>query len=320
MKSQTRTGLLTLTAILSCVHLAVGGQHTTPWGDPDLQGVWTNDVVTPLERPIELGKREVLTEEELAQASEANERRQLDTGRPRNGDPILLQGYNQFWIPRRNISHQTSLVVDPEDGQIPPQTPEGQRRANAVLESSQGIPAKEIDDRRGTDGPEQRSLWERCLTRGLPRLPDFYNNNLLLLQTQKHVVILMEMIHEVRVIPLDGRPHANGNIRQWLGDPRGHWDGDTLVVESTNFSDKANFKGSRDTLHLIERFTRTDAETIRYEVTVDDLTTWTQPWTARIPLRRSDGPLFEYACHEGNYAMTNTLRGARTEEKELKIE
>ena len=292
------------------------GQHRTPWGDPDLQGLWANDVVTPLERPAELGERLELTDEELAEVAAANDRRRLDDGGPRPGDPILLQGYNQFWMPDRDVSRQTSLVVDPPDGRVPPLTPAGARREALALESSQGVEAKVAELRRHNDGPEGRSLWERCLTRGLPRLPDFYNNNVLLLQTPDHVVIHMEMIHETRVIPLDGRPHVAAGIRQWHGNPRGRWEGDTLVVETANFSDKTNFKGSQSGLHLLERFTRADGETLLYEATVTDLDTWAQPWVVRFPIRRTDGPVFEYACHEGNYAMFNTLAGARAEEEE----
>ena len=295
---------------------AAAAQGRTPWGDPDLQGVWANDAVTPLERPAGLGARELLTDEELAEAAAANARRRIDTGGPREGDPILLQGYNQFWMPRREVSRQTSLIVDPPDGRIPPLTPAGARREAQAFESSQGVPALDASLRRHSDGPEGRSLWERCLTRGLPRLPDFYNNNALLLQTPDHVVIQMEMIHETRVIPLDRRPHLDDRIRQWHGDPRGRWEGDTLVVETTNFSGKTNFKGSQEGLRLVERFTRTAPGALLYEVTVTDPDTWTRPWTARIPIRASGGPLFEYACHEGNYAMQNTLAGARAAEKE----
>ena len=295
---------------------AAAAQGRTPWGDPDLQGVWANDAVTPLERPAGLGARELLTDEELAAAAAANAQRRIDTGGPREGDPILLQGYNQFWMPRREVSRQTSLIVDPPDGRIPPLTPAGARREAQAFESSQGVPALDASLRRHSDGPEGRSLWERCLTRGLPRLPDFYNNNALLLQTPDHVVIQMEMIHETRVIPLDRRPHLDDRIRQWHGDPRGRWEGDTLVVETANFSGKTNFKGSQDGLRLVERFTRTAPGALLYEVTVTDPDTWTRPWTARIPIRASDGPLFEYACHEGNYAMHNTLAGARAAEKE----
>ena len=305
------------TAALAFVPPApAAGQDRTPWGDPDLQGVWANDVVTPLERPAGLGERRELTDEELAEAAAANERRQIDDGGPRPGNPILLQGYNQFWMPLRDVSRQTSLIVDPPDGRVPPLTPRGARREALALESSQGVSARDIEHRRHSDGPEGRSLWERCLTRGVPRLPDFYNNNTLILQTPDHVVIHMEMIHETRVIPLDRRPHLAEGIRQWHGDPRGRWEGDTLVVETTNFSDKTNFKGSQDGLRLVERFSRADADTLLYVVTVIDPDTWTSPWTVRVPIRKSDGPLFEYACHEGNYAMFNSLAGARAAEKD----
>ena len=303
-----------LAALAFLLPVPAAGQERTPWGDPDLQGLWANDVVTPLERPAGLGERLELTDEELAEAAAANERRRIDTGGPRPGDPILLQGYNQFWMPDRDISRQTSLVIDPPDGRVPPLTPAGVRREARALESSQGVPAQVAEVRRHNDGPEGRSLWERCLTRGVPRLPDFYNNNVLLLQTPGHVVIHMEMIHETRVIPLDGRPHVDAGIRQWHGDPRGRWEGETLVVETANFSDKTNFKGSQSGLRLVERFTRADADTLLYEATVTDPDTWTRPWTVRFPIRKSDGPLFEYACHEGNYAMFNTLAGARAEE------
>ena len=305
-----------VTALALLLPLPATGQERTSWGDPDLQGLWANDVVTPLERPAGLGERLELTDEELAEAAAANDRRRIDTGGPRPGDPILLQGYNQFWMPNRDVSRQTSLVIDPPDGRVPPLTPAGARREALALESSQGVPAQVAEVRRHNDGPEGRSLWERCLTRGVPRLPDFYNNTTLVLQTPDHVVIHMEMIHETRVIPLDRRPHVDAGIRQWHGDPRGRWEGETLVVETTNFSDKTNFKGSQTGLHLVERFTRAGADSLLYEVTVTDADTWTRPWTVRFPIRKSDGPLFEYACHEGNYAMFNTLAGARAEEAE----
>lgn len=305
---------------------AAAAQGRTPWGDPDLQGVWANDAVTPLERPAGLGARELLTDEELAAAAAANAQRRIDTGGPREGDPILLQGYNQFWMPRREVSRQTSLIVDPPDGRIPPLTPAGARREAQAFESSQGVPALDASLRRHSDGPEGRSLWERCLTRGLPRLPDFYNNNALLLQTPDHVVIQMEMIHETRVIPLDRRPHLDGRIRQWHGDPRGRWEGDTLVVDVTNFTDKgwiANNGAARrikgipqsEKLRVVERFTRTDEDTIRYEVTIEDSEMYTAPWKVSMPLTRDpEYQIYEYACHEGNTAVELILGGARAEE------
>ena len=196
-------------------------------------------------------------------------------------------------------------------------SPEGQQRADASQGFRQGPPA----------GPEDRSLWERCITRGVPRTPGGYNNHFQIFQTPGHVVILIEMVHEARVIPLDGRPHPAPAIRQWLGDSRGRWEGETLVVETTNFTDKASFRGSGEGLHLVERFTRVDADTVDYQFTVEDPTTWTRPWTAAWPLTslgqavggldQVEVPLmFEYACHEGNYGLTGQLAGARAEERE----
>ena len=214
------------------------------------------------------------------------------------------------------MSRQTSLIVDPPDGRIPPFTAEGQKRAAVGLETNQRGGELTLSGRRGTDGPEQRSLWERCLTRPLPRLPGPYNNNFHILQTPGHVVIVMEMIHEARVIPLDERPHVTDTVRQWLGDSRGYWDGDTLVVDTTNFSDKTMFIGSGEDLHLVERFTRIDADTIIHEVTVEDPTTWDAALDGADTHEKDRGPAFEYACHEGNYGLHNILAGARAKEED----
>ena len=281
----------------------------TPDGKPDLQGIWTNVVVTPLERPSALAGREALTAEEVAELETRITERQVDRA-PRQGDPGT---YNRFWVPPGKVSTQTSLIIDPPDGRMPPLTPQGQKRADANIESGQGGESR--SHLRGTDGPEQRTVWERCLTRVLPRLPGGYNNNFQILQTPDHLVILMEMVHEPRIIPLDGRPHVAPRIRPWLGDARGRWEGDTLVIETTNFSNKTNFRGSGEGLHLVERFTRVDAETISYEVTVADLSTFTRPWTAAFPLTKTAEQLYEYACHEGNYGMRNLLAGARAEDR-----
>ena len=281
----------------------------TPDGQPDLQGVWTNVVVTPLERPSALAGREALTVDEVARLEERIAQRQIDRA-PREGDPGT---YNRFWVPPGKVSTQTSLIVDPPDGRMPPLTPQGQKRADANIESGQGGESR--SHLRGTDGPEQRTVWERCLTRVLPRLPGGYNNNFQILQTPEHLVILMEMVHEPRIIPLDGRPHVRPSIRPWLGDSRGRWEGDTLVIETSNFSNKTNFRGSGGGLHLVERLTRVDAETINYEVTIADSTTFTRPWTAAFPLTKTAEQIYEYACHEGNYGMRNLLAGARAEEK-----
>jgi hypothetical protein len=203
-------------------------------------------------------------------------------------------------------------VIDPPDGRIPPLTPEAQRRLEASRAAARQHPA---------DGPEDRSLAERCIlwpTAGPPMLPSFYNNNYQIVQGPDYVAILVEMIHDVRLIPINNGGHLPAGLRQWMGDPRGHWEGDSLVVDTTNFTDKTNFRGSDANLHLTERFTRTDEDTLLYEFTVDDATAFTRPWTGRIPMSRGAGPIFEYACHEGNYAMADMLRGARAAEKASK--
>ncbi len=281
----------------------------TPDGQPDLQGVWSNTTLTPLERPAELGDKAYFTEQEAA----AWEQRTFAnlTGDRRDGGQAadVARSYNEFWRDRGTrviASRRTSLITDPPDGKIPPLTPAAMKQQVAAREANRLHPA---------DGPEDRSLWERCLTRGMPILPGPYNNDFQIVQTPGYVVILHEMIHDARVIPLDGRPHLPANIRTWMGDPRGHWEGDTLVVDSTNFSNKTNFRGSSFGLHLTERFTRVDADTISYEFTVDDPSTFTRPWSAQIPMNRTDEPVFEYACQEGNYALRDILSGARAEER-----
>ena len=277
----------------------------TAWGDTDLQGVWSNATRTPFERPTELGAREALTDAEVADLKKQAESR-VDRP-PRAGDPGT---YNRFWWEDGDFSNRTSLVVDPPDGRLPPRTPEGQ-----VIARWQ----------RGTDSWEDRTLWERCLTRGLPNtmFPGFYNNNYQILQGPGYVVIIAEMIHDARIIPLDRRPHLQDNLRQSMGDSRGHWEGNTLVVDVTNFTDKTtgrlnpagSYGGSGDALHLVERFTRTE-DTIDYVVTVDDPKQFTRPWTAAIPMKKEDTyQIFEYACHEGNLGMEGILTGARDEER-----
>jgi hypothetical protein len=204
------------------------------------------------------------------------------------------------------------LIIDPPDGQLPPLTVQGQKARAASAESHRAHPA---------DSWEDRNNAERCLTRGAPKLPGGYNNNFLILQAPGYVTILQEMIHEVRIIPLDGRPHLDQNIRQWMGDSRGHWEGDTLVVDTTNFNGKIADNsynccpGAGANMHVVERFRRVDAHTIDFQYTVDDPTTWTRPWTASVPMTKSQGPIYEYACHEGNYGMFGILAGARTQEK-----
>lgn len=285
----------------------------TPDGQPDLQGVWTNSTLTPLERPAEFAGKEYLTEQEAADYVKRL-LHQVNTDRRDGGAQVDVgRSYNEFWRDRGNslvADRRTSLIVDPPDGRVPPLTPAAQKR---------------VDEQRAwmrehaTDGPEGRSLAERCIswtTAGPPMLPGPYNNDLQIVQAPGYVVILNEMIHDARVIPLDGRPHVASGIREWMGDSRGHWDGSTLVVDTTNFTPEYSFRGSDEKMHLIERFTRVSPDMIRYEFTVDDPTAFTKPWTARIPLNKAKGPIFEYACHEGNYALADILAGARKAERE----
>ena len=285
------------------------GPHT-PDGQPDLQGLWTNATITPLERPKELTGKEKFTEQE---AAEYEKRVLEETNKDRrDGSPEADVGraYNDAWWDRGTKvvpTLRTSIVVDPPDGKVPALTAEAQKAASARAAVLQRLPA----------GPEDRGLPERCIlwpTAGPPMLPSAYNNNYQILQTPGYVVIFIEMIHDVRIIPLDGRPHLPGHIRQWMGDPRGHWEGNTLVVDTTNFSGKNPFRGSDGNLHLIERFTRIDPDTILYRFTVDDPTAFTKPWTVSIPLTRLDEQIYEYACHEANYAMSGMLKAARIEE------
>ena len=231
--------------------------------------------------------------------------------------PGQVGGYNQFWyefgtkvVPDK----RTSLIIDPPDGRLPPLTPEAQKRADAHRQRLL----------RSAEGPEDRDVSERCLmgyNAGPPMVPVGYNQNVQIVQTRDYVVIHNEMVHNARIVPLDGRPHLPEEVRPWSGDSRGHWEGNTLVVDTTGFTDKTwnQFSGwnwaSDENLHLVERFTRVDAGTLLYEFTVDDPTTWTKPWTAAVPLRSTEDQMFEYACHEGNYGMMDILRGARAEEK-----
>ena len=216
--------------------------------------------------------------------------------------------YNQFWVVEREFSDKrTSLVIDPPDGRIPELTPARQAKT-AELKANWRRPPR---------GPEDRGLGERCITFGVPRLGAGYNSYYQILQTPDTVAIVMEMIHDTRIIPLDGRPHVDDGIRQWHGDSRGRWEGDTLVVETRNFSPKSSFRGSSENLRLVERFTRVGPETLEHEVTVEDPTTWTRPWTVMMPLKKSEDAIYEYACHEGNYSMESMLGGARRQEAGL---
>ncbi len=290
------------------------GALRTAWGDPDLAGVWDFRTLTPLERPE--GLDEFLTTEEAA-AFEEQALRERNADRRDGADRSagigsdIERAYNDFWWDygsNINADRRTSLIVDPSDGRIP-WTPEGKARPGTFDGQFDGTP---------TAGPEDRALSERCIlgfNSGPPMFPSAYNNNFQLFQTPDTVVIFNEMIHDARIVPLDGRAHLDGGIRQWMGDPRGRWEGDTLVVETTNFLRETHFTGSSANLHLVERFTRVDEDTLLYEFTATDPTTFTRSWTAQLPMRRADGSLYEYACHEGNYGMFNLLAGARAEEQ-----
>jgi len=282
----------------------------TAWGHPDLQGVWTNSTTTPLERPKEKGQQEVLSDSEFAELAQQTAQNRFVDRPPPPGNP---GAYNAFWFDRGDPTRRTSLIVDPADGRLPALTPEAERATEARAAYRKEHPA---------DTWEDRSLYERCITRGLPgsMMPGFYNHNYQILQTPDYVVILVEMIHDARIIPLDGRPHLTPHIRQWLGDSRGRWEGDTLVIETTNLSERVTDRtvtvfGAGEKMRLIERLTRTDADAIDYRVTVEAPTTFTQPWTAAIPMIRLDAPIFEYACHEGNYGLVNILSGERALER-----
>jgi hypothetical protein len=287
----------------------------TPDGQPDLQGIWTNNTLTALERPAQFQGKAVVTAKEAAEYE-----KQLVEGRNRdrrdpNADVDVGQAYNELFfdmgtkLARVDGTVRTSMIVDPADGRIPPLTPEAQKKNEAVRAQARLHPA---------DGPENRSLPERCLfwgTSGPPMLPGPYNNMYQIYQAPGFVMILSEMIHDARIIPLDGRPHLPPNVTQWLGDSRGHWEGNTLVLDTTNFTPKTRFRGSDENLHVIERFTRVDRNTILYKFTIEDPTAYTKPWTAEVPFAATQGPIYEYACHEGNYALKDILAGARAEEQ-----
>lgn len=284
----------------------------TPDGVPDLQGVWTNATVTPLQRPATLAGKEFFTEAEAqAYEREAVARNNADI---RGATPAQDVGtaYNAFWYDRGNQvvpTLRTSLIIDPPDGRIPPLTEAGRQlqAARAAARRSQG-PA---------DGPESRSLAERCIVwpnGGPPMVPSFYNNNYQIVQGPGYVVILVEMIHDARIIPTGGRAHLPADVRQWMGDPVGRWEGDTLVVETTNFRPETAYQGSSEHMKLTERFRRVSPDVLMYEFTVED-PAFTRPWTAQIPMSPSEGAIFEYACHEGNASMSGMLAGAREEER-----
>ena len=303
----------------------------TPWGHPDLQGIWNNSTLTPLQRPEELAGKEFLTEEEAASLEqETIDRNERLLYRPpekttaggnvdsrADGTPGF---YNNLWLDRGTTvvpTRRTSLIVDPPDGRLPSLTPEAHKRVTSPE-------AQRLADvrrgRRPASSWEELDLSDRCIWyRGIPSFPTGYNNNYHIVQTPDYVAIIQEHIHDVRFIPLDGRPHVAQTIRQYGGDSRGRWEDDTLVVETTVFNNKAIIRGFNghlsEALHVVERFTRVGADLIDYQFLVDDPETWTRPWQGSLPMTRTEGPMFEYACHEGNYGLYNILAGSRAEEK-----
>ncbi|NOT28162.1 MAG: hypothetical protein HOP16_18935 [Acidobacteria bacterium] len=285
----------------------------TPDGQPDLQGFWTNTTYTPLQRPPNVTKEFYTPEEAIASIKEraASESELTEPGTVED----VHYDFTQFGLDRSQgpmaMILRTSLIFDPPDGRIPPMTPEGQKLTaeRAEARKRRGAP---------TDAVQNNSLMARCILMdraGPPMMGNLYNNNYQIVQAPGYVMFLVEMIHDVRIVPLDGRPQLPQNVRQLLGSSRGRWDGETLIVETANFTDKTAFQGSSENMRLTERFTRVDEDTIRYRFTVDDPSTWSRPWSAEVPWKQTIGPLFEHACHEGNYGMLNTLAGARAEEK-----
>jgi hypothetical protein len=287
-------------------------QTRTPDGQPDIQGIWSNATTTPLERPGTVGGKQVLTDEETAELQkQTQEDRNTDKRVGIGTEADVARAYNEVWWERGTVLNRTSLIIDPADGKLPPLTPQGQKMVDARAAARRA--------RGAADSWEDRPLQERCIVyHGVPPLPTGYNNNYHIVQIPGYVVILHEEIHETRVIPLDGRPHLPSSVRLWLGDSRGHWEGNTLVVETTNFRDQPNlfrFPASGPTVKIIERFTRTDAKHIDYRFTIDDPATYQKHWTAILPMTKIAGPMYEYACHEGNYGMMGILAGARADDR-----
>ena len=294
----------------------------TPDGRPDLQGVWANNNATPLERPDALADKAELTEEELKRFKAKHDELFKGDGEAAFGDSVYHSivnddqahesydpttgNYNHFWVVDREFEKRTSLIVDPPDGRLPAMTEAASKRAAAEAAYAKAHPADSYTDRINSD---------RCITFGVPFIAAGYNGYFQIAQTADHVAIMQEMAHETRIIPVDDSPHLDDAVRQWNGDPRGRWEGDTLVVETRNFSAASDFmQYSAENLHLTERYRRVDEETLEWTLTFDDADRWVQPWTMVINLKQSADPIFEYACHEGNLSMEGILAGARAEE------
>jgi hypothetical protein len=325
--------LVTTGALAALIAVAVSAQGPavprTPWGDPDLQGTFSSEaeLSVPFERQAQYGERRFLNDAEYAQRRAQADKQLLsdnadfdvETADTRNAGAVgSATSPPPHWLERGKVSRRTSLVIDPPDGKLPPLAQ--QRPGAGRGRAGGGGTFAGLGAFGGTaifNGPEDLSLWERCISRGIPGavFPTVYNANMRIVQSPSAVAITYEMIHDTRVIPIGTTAHVGTAIRGYHGDARGRWEGNTLVVDTTNFNDKTNFRGSRETLHIIERFTR-DGDGINYEVTVDDPTVWTKPWTAALTLaRQPDDSLFEYACHEGNNSMRNILSASRAAEK-----
>jgi hypothetical protein len=278
-----------------------------PDGQPDLQGIWTNATITPMERPAEFAGKPFMTEQEAAEYEKNYVQHQKESFTNDVNGPLRLT----WWDSGSKVvqTRRTSIVIDPPDGKIPPLTPQAQTAERVRRAATRSGHIDTVAD---------RPLNERCIiwpTDGPPMMSSFYNNNYRIVQSQGYVAIYIEMVHDVRMIPLDGRPHVASNIRSWMGDSVGHWEGDTLIIDTTNFNGRTSFRGSDENLHVIERFRRTAEHTLLYQFTIDDPSAFTQPWTGEVPWLSAPGPLYEYDCHEGNFhSMASMLKTARSEE------
>jgi len=288
----------------------------TAWGEPDLQGLYTNKTITPLERPAQFAGEAELTDEQIAELEGRAATRSVDNGRNKGTEADVSSAYNEFWWDRgkKVTTKRSSLIIDPPDGRVPALTTDAQRRQ--AEEYRQPVFRGGGANGRGSDWTTDRSLFERCITRGLPGAmsPSAYNNTYRIVQSPGYVAIQIEMLGGTRVIPTSGGAHVGSKLREYMGDSRGHWDGNTLVVETTNFSNRTLYRGSSENMTLLERFTIVEPHVLNYEFTIVDPTTFVKPWTASIPYIRTTDQLFEYACHEGNYGMEGILQGARVEE------
>jgi len=305
MRSALLVVLLLAAAPLAAQSKKAAAAPRTPDGHPDLQGTWDFAQLTPFERPSEFANKDSVTDEEAEEFAQKRIETTHKDRRDGGAAADVERAYNDFWWDfGRRIARQPSLVVDPADGRVPALAADAQERIAAR--------------RNKFDNPEERPLAERCIlgfNSGPPMVPSAYNNNVQIVQTADHLLILNEMIHSARIVDLRRKQHAPAEMRFLTGDSIGRWDGDTLVVDTTNFSREGGFRGASTKLHLVERFSRDGADALRYEFTVDDPATWTKPWRASIPMARTDERIFEYACHEGNYALAGVLQGARYQEK-----